>query len=232
MDKVNALQDMSSPASSYASVTQKENFPMKEHAIVLDAYEDITIKDYILGIGKALNSTNIRFASRIANNRICIYFAGKTFVDKLTSGNSNIFIKDRLISVRPLIMKIKRIILSNVCPIIPHNVILDAFKQMGNKTVSPFSFIRIRFIETGFTHKLSFCRQVYIHPDDVNKLPENLQVNYDETSYWILISTDNLKCFQCKREGHLAKHCPNSTLPIQVRDTNKEDSFPPLTTEK
>ena len=72
MDKVNAPQDMSSPASSYASVTQKENFPMIKHAIVLDSYKDITIKDYILGVGKALNPTNIRFASRIANNRICI----------------------------------------------------------------------------------------------------------------------------------------------------------------
>ena len=135
MDKVNAPQDMSSPASSYASVTQKENFPMIKHAIVLDSYKDITIKDYILGVGKALNPTNIRFASRIANNRICMYLAGKTFVDKLTSGNSNILIKDRLISVRSLIMKTKRNILSNVCPIIPHSVILDAFKQMGIKTV-------------------------------------------------------------------------------------------------
>ena len=94
MDKINAPQDMSSPASSYASVTQKENFLMKEHAIVLDACEDITIKYYILRVGKALNPTNIRFASRITNNRICMYPAGKTFVDKLTSGNSNILIKD------------------------------------------------------------------------------------------------------------------------------------------
>ena len=75
---------MSSPASSYVSVTQKENFPIKEHAIVLDACEHIIIKDYILEVGKALNPTNIRFASRIVNNRICMYFAGKTFVDKLT----------------------------------------------------------------------------------------------------------------------------------------------------
>ena len=28
MDKVNALQDMASPESTYASVIQKENFPM------------------------------------------------------------------------------------------------------------------------------------------------------------------------------------------------------------
>ena len=73
-----------------------------------------------------------------------MYLAGKTFVDRLTPGNSNILIKDRLISIRPLIMTTKRIILSNVCPIL-HNVILDAFKQMGIKTVSLISFIRVGF---------------------------------------------------------------------------------------
>ena len=139
-------------------------------------------------------------------------------------------------------MKTKRIILSNVCPIIPHNVILNTFKQMGIRIVSPISFITVGFTETGFTHILSFRRQVYIYPDDANKLAASLQVNYNDTSYWIFISTDNLECFQCKRQGHLVKHCPNSTndtqqqiksssLPTQVRDTN-EDSFPPLITEK
>ncbi|KAK1131837.1 hypothetical protein K0M31_015988 [Melipona bicolor] len=51
---------MASLESTYANVILKDNFPMKEHAIVLDAYEDITIKDYILGVGKAnLLSTNL-----------------------------------------------------------------------------------------------------------------------------------------------------------------------------
>ena len=74
-----------------------------------------------------------------------MYLAGKTFVDKLTPGNSNIPIKNRLNSIRPLITKTKRIILSNVRPIIFHNVTLDAFKKMGIKTVSLISFIRVGF---------------------------------------------------------------------------------------
>ena len=65
MDKVNTPQDMASPESTYASLIQKENFPMKEHAIVLDAYESITIKDYIFGVGKVINPANIRFASEL-----------------------------------------------------------------------------------------------------------------------------------------------------------------------
>lgn len=116
---------------------------MEEHAIVHDAYKDITIKDYILGVGKVLNPANIRLTSGIANNRICMYLVSKSFVDKLPSGTSNKFIKDRLLSVRPLIMKTKRIIHSNVYPIILHNVISNVFKQMGIRTVSPTSFVKI-----------------------------------------------------------------------------------------
>ena len=58
-----------------------------------------TIKDKILVVGKALKATSIQFASRIANNRICMYPAGKTFADNLTSDNSNILTKDRLIFI-------------------------------------------------------------------------------------------------------------------------------------
>ena len=171
--------------------------------MVLDAYEDITI-NYIFGVGKVINPTNTRFASRIPNNRICMYFASKSFVDKLTSGNTNILIKDRLLSIRSLIMKIKRVILSNVCPIILHNVISNIFNQMRIRTVSPISFVNVGITEAGFTYILSFFRQVYIHPDDVNKLPGNLQVSYD-TFYRINISTvDTVKCSHCKKEGHLA----------------------------
>lgn len=88
---------------------------------MLDTYEDITLKDYILGVRKVINPANIRFASRIANNRIYMYLGSKSFVDKLTLGNTNIFIKDRLpdLSVRTLIIKTKRVILSNEFPIIP-----------------------------------------------------------------------------------------------------------------
>ena len=87
--------------------------------------------------------------------------------------------------------------------------------------ISPITFIKVEFLKTGFTHIFSFRSQVYIHPDDVNKLAESLQVNYDDTSYWIFISTDNLQCFQCKREGHLAKHCPNSINDSQQQIANE-----------
>lgn len=202
--------------STYASVTQKTTFPTKDQAIILDAYEDISIKEYIIAIGKVIDPTNIRFASRIANNRICVYLASKHLVDKIMAEKININIQGRILSVRPFITKAKRIILSNVCPIIPHMELETIMKKMEIRLLSPISFIKAGFTESGFTHILSFRRQIYIHPEDENKLPEYLQVNYDNTTYWIFVSSDKLMCFLCKKEGHMAKQCP--TL------SNKESS--------
>ena len=36
-----------------------------------------------------------------------------------------------------------------------------------------------------------------------------MQINYDDTNYWIYFSTEKLTCFLCKEEGHLAKFCKN-----------------------
>ncbi|KAK2579957.1 hypothetical protein KPH14_007637 [Odynerus spinipes] len=72
---------------------------------------------------------------------------------------------------------------------------------------------------------MSFRRQVYVHPEDVNKLPESLKVTFEDTTFWIYISTDIVTCFNCKQTGHLAKDCSinvtitetaaNTTEPIQ-----------------
>lgn len=56
---------------------------------------------------------------------------------------------------------------------------------------------------------MSFRRQMYIHPEDVSEIPESIQINFDETAYWIYFSSDKINCFLCKEEGHLAKHCRN-----------------------
>ena len=51
-------------------------------------------------------------------------------------------------------------------------------------------------------------RQVYVEREDISKLPEVIQINFENTLYWVYISTKKLTCFLCKEEGgHLAKHC-------------------------
>lgn len=42
------------------------------------------------------------------------------------------------------------------------------------------SFIRLGFDDPGFTQILSFRRQIFIDPEDVNKIPKEFTVYYEE----------------------------------------------------
>lgn len=213
---------------SYAQITQQTTFPTKEQAIVLDAIDGITIKEYTIAIGNIIGPNNIRFVSRISNGRVCIYCSNQEIVDKLINSHTKIKINSQILEIRPLISKTKRVILSNVCPIIPHSVIETKISEIKIKPASQITFIRAGIKDPGYTHILSFRRQFYIQPEDVDKLPEHIQIIFDNTEYWIYISTDNITCFICKEVGHLAKHC--HTTNIQSTDTMKTKTYPSIIT--
>ncbi|KAL1488175.1 hypothetical protein ABEB36_015133 [Hypothenemus hampei] len=54
----------------------------------------------------------------------------------------------------------------------------------------------------------NFRRQVYILPEDIGKVPEMIQIQYEDTKYNIFFTSDTLNCFLCKESGHIAKNCP------------------------
>lgn len=62
---------------SYATAIQTETFPTKDQAIMLDGIDGITIKEYAIAIGNITTPTDIRFISRISNNRICVHLSTK-----------------------------------------------------------------------------------------------------------------------------------------------------------
>ncbi|XP_053988267.1 uncharacterized protein LOC128881344 isoform X1 [Hylaeus volcanicus] len=142
----------------------------------------------------------------------CVFLASKEIADNLTDKHKHIRVNDSTLSLRPLISKAQRIILSNVYPTIPHATIEEIFDKLGVRRESAVSFIKAGMIEEGFTHILSFRRQLYVHPDDTYKIPNNIKIEHEQTTYWIYPSTDTLKCFICKLEGHLAKNCNTTEI--------------------
>lgn len=207
------------PTVSYAQIIQKISFPTKEQAIIIDSVDGVTIHDYTVAIGRLIGPNNIRFASRISQGRVCLYLSSKEIADKLTDDHSKIIIGPHSLTIRPLITKAKRIILSNVCPIIPHEIILKELAKVNISPVSPISFIKAGIHEPGYSHILSFRRQLFINPEDINKVPPSLSFSYDDTVYWIYLSMEKLTCFLCKEEGHLAKFCNNAAR------ASTEDNF-------
>lgn len=212
--------------SSYANVTSTTCFPKKDQAIILDSIEGITLREYLIALSSITPASTIRFISRISNARICIYLDSKKTADYLIEEKKNVTINKNLFEIKSLISRNKRIVLSNVCPVIPNKVIEEKFEEMKIKIMSPISFMKIGVSDPGFSHILSFRRQLYVSPDDESRLPESIQLSYEGTNYWIYISNDALKCFSCNTIGHLAKNCPqNRTVPqAAVSDIKESDN--------
>lgn len=205
-----------STQSSYAGVTSTVPVPSKEQAIILDSIDGCTIDDYLDGIEKTTELSNVRFISKISGNRVCIYLNNKEVADKLVQ--EKVIVNHTVLSVRPYIEKNKRVVISNVSPYIPHSVILQSLEKIGITVVSQMYHIKASTSKPGRAHIMSFRRQVYVKEEDVHLLPESLQIAHDETTHWIFLSTESANCFICKQHGHIAKVCP--TAPAIITDNN------------
>jgi len=196
---------------TFAETTANIQFPKKDQAIVFNSIEDVPQIEYIKAFSQLTSPTNITFASRISNNRFCIYLTNKNIVEQIISQQSYIVINNSKITFRRLINPPKRIILSNVQPIIPHDVIKNAIANLSIKILSPITFMKAGFADNEYGHIGSFRRQLYINPDDNNKLPSSILIEFEQTEYCIFLSDDTVICYLCKQTGHTSNRCKNLT---------------------
>ncbi|XP_050516123.1 uncharacterized protein LOC126890985 [Diabrotica virgifera virgifera] len=179
-------------------------FPSKEQGIIFSAIEGLKLQDYLLELGPIVDPKNIIFSSKISNNRVCVYLSSKSVVDKFLKEHNSIKINNRVIPVRKLVIPSQRLVLSNVSPTIPHNLLETKLKTIGLQLMSPITFLRIGAPDPAYSHILSFRRQVYISPPEDNfQIPEVLEIYHDDLTYHIYLTTDTL-CYTCKQPGHLA----------------------------
>ncbi|KAL4701872.1 hypothetical protein ACJJTC_012511 [Scirpophaga incertulas] len=152
---------------------------------------------------------------------VFVFASTKDLADELVDTHQCITINTQKLPIRPLTRN-KRIILSNVCPVIPHKVLENKLQEMNITTTLSLTFIRAGINEPVFNHILSFRRQIYIVPEDVDKLPERLQIDYDDISYWIYLTTETMTSFICQKQGHIASKCTETTHNFVV--SNKKPS--------
>ena len=99
--------------SSYAATAKRDPFPKKDQAIVIESFPEIPISEYLVDICRITRSSNIRFAPKISNGRVCMFLAGKKVADDITDKHSSVNIRGHSLKLRPLITKYKKFILSN-----------------------------------------------------------------------------------------------------------------------
>lgn len=204
------LQNFQETTNTYANKLKQNNttaLPKKDQAIIITAINEIQTKEYIKKLGELVTPKNILFASRISNNRICIYLTSKTLVDEIMTKNKFLIINNNKFEIRRLISPTQKVIISNVCPTIPNYIIEEALKQLGIKIVSQISYLRAGMQEQEFQHILSFRRQVYINQDEKNEIPETITVDHENITYRIFLSGETTKCTICNRQGHMANQC-------------------------
>lgn len=171
---------------------QKEYNPDKGQGIVLDAIDGVNLQDYCIALGSIIQPINIKFISRIAQKRICFYLSSKELFEKLLKENITLKIKGYDCTLRPLFSRHKRLLLSNVQPIIPSSVLEQELLKYGVIPVSKITMIKASITTAGYSHILSFRRSVYIKEEDVDKLPSLLKVTYDGLSFWIYLTSETI----------------------------------------
>lgn len=209
---------------SFSLALKSETYPNKSLAIVIEDQEGISIKDYVSKIATIVNPTDIRFVSRISNNRICFFFSTQRIAEHIVNTHRYITINNQKLNLRPLINKHVRVVISNVCPVIPNESILSVLNKHGINPPTKISFIRAGISEPGFSHILSFRRQIYIDPDDIEKLPDSALISHEDTTYRIYFTTDNISCYLCKQEGHMASQCPSYQTYINNSDSTAKEN--------
>jgi len=172
-------QPKSNVLKTFAETTANSLFSKKDQAIVFNTIEDVPQIEYIKAISQITTPKNIKFASRISNNRFYIYFASNDIVEQIITKQPYTVVNDLKITYHRLINPAKRIIISNFQPIIPHNKITKAINNITIRIISPITFMKASFGNEVYDHIGSFRQKLYIHPDYYEKMPSSILINFE-----------------------------------------------------
>ena len=70
--------------------------------------------------------------------------------------------------------------------------------ERNRENISKITRLKTGRNDIGYTHRLSHRKQVYVDPDDAEKIPQAAQLIHEDIAYWIYFFCDKLSCFLCK----------------------------------
>lgn len=212
---------------NFARTVKNNTFPKKEQGLIITPTDETNTEDYVYAIGDMIGPQNITHASK-KNKRIYLFLSNKEQVDTIIKNQDNITVNNSKIIIRRLVNPALRVIISNVCPTIPHDIITDKLNNLGLTLVSPITFLHAGLKREEYKHILSSRRQVYIAENEEISIPDRTELEYDETIYQIYLALD-IPCSKCKQRGHPTNNCPNQiTETTELEPFNKENSQEPV----
>lgn len=210
---------------------QAKYYPKKDQAIIIHAMNEIPLKEYIFAIGDIIKPENITHASRISNQRICIFLKTKSLVDQIVTEHEKIQVQNHITTIRRYIIPPTKVSITNICPSIPDEEILNAFKHLNIKVISPITTHRANLERPEYAHILCFRRILYIPETEKHLVPETLTILYENKEHRIFLATEKQVCNKCNGVGHPENKCKNTITPesTQIIQQNLETETTQIT---
>lgn len=223
-------QSQSQSKRQYSSVVKRSGLPAFDQSVICDRVEGASNDDYMDEFEKISSIGNLRFFSKISNNKVLFTVNSAEVALKLV--NSVITIKGQKLLLRPYVStssvnKYRRIVISNVLPHIPNDLITDKLKDLGIFLERSITNVRCSTGKDWRKHVQSHRRQFYLKEEDAEKLPSKIQVVFQDTPYWIFLEADEIKCHFCNALGHIAKYCPKLHESQKENNSNEASETPP-----
>jgi len=201
---------------SFADITKSKivphtefNYPDKKQAIIFKHIENVKILDYLKAfLSVIIEPKAVVAASRVSNNRVIIFLDSVDRVQNLLLNHKSFQLGDKTIYIHRLRSPTSKIILSNVSPTIPNEVLQEYLtKNLQLECTSPISILRVNPSDDLFSHVISWRRQVYVKSQPNWNLPSSFSIDYNNRTYRIFITFDEYTCFKCHKTGHKAEDC-------------------------
>lgn len=175
--------------------------------------DSVSVEDCLIAVGNEIGAQNILSASRM-NKAFVVFLKELTMVDHLVE--CGVSVRDNFIPVLPLSNLSKKVILSNVPPFIPNDMLERILVRYG-KIVGSMKMIPLGIKNPNLKHIMSFRRHIFmILSAEYQDLNVAVKLTVLGKDYTIFITSDTMRCFVCGKHGHTRQTCPTKKDAEQV----------------
>ena len=188
----------------------------RHHGVAFSVEDNVPIATYVDAITDTIDSQSVISASRISNGRAAVYMKTRQDVEDATMFGFRL--KDSFVNVTPLVQPTTRLVLSNVYPELPNELLAKNLSSFC-KVISTIRPIPLGIKNKKLSHVMSFRRQVHVLIDVGVTIPDHINITYSNVNYRVFLSNDSVKCFNCGENGHISKNCKKDHTEHNIKQT-------------
>lgn len=207
----------------------------KTKGVLIRRLAGVTLPELLDAIGKVILPSKIKYADFCGAANFEVWFDSVESVDTIVAFDT-ITIKGQLAKINRYLNPVRRVVLRNVPPFIPDDVLLQLLEKYG-EVRSGVEHQACFGVGEEFSHVKSFTRTISLSIQNGVMIPPSEKVRWDGINHNIYLQVGAKKCFSCGKSGHTNKNCPNKIMhpkktqgnprktPIRKRKSISESTF-------